>query len=234
MGGENIGWGADETKHSYIGTDLTNPQKVYFKLDTTDICLTDNYKEMVRQAAQMWSSVIEIVELPEGASTTGKNVGIINSVSLAAETYIATYTQAITNSDGHLSSWVITLNRAKNVNAKIIAHEFGHILGLVDLYDNSNNDKLMYHAPALSSAQAPTAQDIIGAKVITGSHSHTWQYKYYKTDSAGNMHRGTCTGCNGTAASYERCFYNAQNICRGCGTPYGMQPYANEYNTVTE
>lgn len=73
-----------------------------------------------------------------------------------------------------MSSWEIKINTAKSQNAKILAHEFGHVIGLVD------------------------------------------------------------TGCGGLAADYEHCTYNSQNICRKCGTPYGVQPYADGNETVTE
>lgn len=90
------------------------------------------------------------------------------------------------------------MNRAKNVTSTTLAHEFGHAIGLNDLYDDQNVNKLMYGVSS-RTVSSPTTSDKWGAKVITGVHTtHTWAYKYHSTTGTGqNRHVGYCTSCNG-------------------------------------
>lgn len=135
--------------------------------------------------------------------------------------------------DKHTYGCEIKLNSSVSMTSKIIAHEFGHIIGLTDLYKNENRNKLMYFKDDEGTATAPTALDIWGAKVITGQHtSHTWGYKYHSTTTAGkNRHVNYCTSCSGTGVIISICIYNANNVCRNCGTPAGYQLWSTPHET---
>ena len=151
----------------------------------------------------------------------------------------ATATHLNVNANGHTTNWQITLRATDEegeliteIPAKEIAHEFGHIIGLKDLYASENTGKLIYwHENYI--ANSPTASDIWGAKVITGQHiSHTWAYKYHSTTTSGNnRHVNYCTSCNGIGVAVATCIYNANNVCRVCGTPAGQQPWSTPHET---
>lgn len=126
------------------------------------------------------------------------------------------------------------MNRVYTQSSTILEHELGHVIGLNDLYESRNQNKLMY-GYSNTSASSPTSLDIWGAKVITGVHSsHTWGYKYYDTNSTGNRHVNYCTQCNGLGLNVTQCVYNTNNVCKTCGTPKGTQPYSLEKSILLE
>ena len=106
------------------------------------------------------------------------------------------------------------MNRAYNMTASTLAYELGHAIGLNDLYDDQNVDKLMYGVENYRTVTSPSASDIWGAKVITGVHNtHMWAYKYHSTTGTGiNRHVGCCTSCNGLSATISDCVYNPRGI----------------------
>lgn len=134
------------------------------------------------------------------------------------------------------------MNTAKTVTDVVIAHELGHVLGLNDLYSPTNADKLMY-GYSTGTATGPTASDIKGMQVITGSHTtHTWGYKYYTTNTYGqHVHAKYCTVCNGFhAASSSQpnvvdtglCVYK-NGICKICrSTTSPMTDRNTRKNTI--
>lgn len=211
IGSEEAGWIIDESCH-------TNGTSITYSFDTSDIYLTDTYKSYTTTGASRWSGTVTITNKEDGTGQ-GK-ISTVNSVSLPYNAQLRSYT---TNSSGHLTKWEIVINRAKTVNAVTLAHEFGHAIGLNDLYASKNSDKLMYGA-ATGTATRPTTADKWGAKVITGVHSsHTWGYKYLKTTSTGNVHVKYCTVCSGISTVSAPCVYNANNVCKICGIPKGEQ-----------
>ena len=76
------------------------------------------------------------------------------------------------------------MNRAYTITPTTIAHEFGHAIGLRDLYSSTNANKLMYGFENRTPS-GPTLLDKWGAWVITGAHySHTFGFKYCGTYSS--------------------------------------------------
>ncbi len=129
----------------------------------------------------------------------------------------------------------------------VFAHEIGHVLGLADLYNSSNSDKLMYGYNT-GSATGPTEADLNGYNVISGRHA-THDFKYtdtysqcqecdgIKTEShhyswsqySSTKHKGVCTdsGCEKTV--YELHYHHwGAGRCKRCayrGTVPGVQGF---------
>lgn len=176
IGGEDIGWSIDEAYHTN-GTTLT------YSFSSSDPFLSDVYRSFVTTGASRWSGTITIVNRTDGSGT-----GEISTYNNPNTYAIANFCEYSPDNSGHLVSWKIKMNRAYDVTATTLAHEFGHAIGLNDLYENKNINKLMYGF-SNCTVTSPTALDLWGAKVITGSHtSHAWGYKYWKSNSIGNMH----------------------------------------------
>jgi len=213
IGGDEVGWSIDEGVH-------TNGASLTYSFDSTDSNLTPTLKNVVRAGAGLWSGTVNIQEKTDG---TGK--GLITTYNEAGSGVIAKFCEFTANSSGHLTAWKIKLNRAHTQNQVVIAHEFGHAIGLNDLYEYRSRYKLMYGYDT-GLANSPTATDIWGAKLITGVHSsHTWGYKYYSTNSSGNVHIKYCTQCGGLSYETGQCTYH-NGVCVLCGVPSGYTPYA--------
>lgn len=207
VGGEDVGWSIDEGYH-------TNGTTITYSFSTTDSHLTNTYKGYVTEGASKWSSLVTIT-----LKADGTGMGKISTFYNANTSTTAQFCNYSSDSSGHLTSWEIQMNRAHQMTAVTLAHEFGHVSGLNDLYDSQNIGKLMY-GYSNRIATGPTASDIWGAKVITGVHSnHSWGYKYYNTTSAGYCrHIKYCTDCNGLTNTVENCTYLLfGNKCMVCG-----------------
>ena len=207
IGGTVVGWSIDESCHAYTNS-------VTYKFDS--IVDTD-WRDFIKSADSRWSSTVAI-----DVSSTGTGLVELDAfdIHIAAEFY-----DPHPNSNGHITvsgtSWKIRVNTnyIRTVTKAIIAHEFGHVIGLNDMYSYSNRDKLMYgidDPDNTLAANYPTTQDKRGAEVITGQHtSHTWEYVFYRTNSSGvEQHRRRCTYCKGIKYnSIENCTFNAYGVC---------------------
>lgn len=225
IGGEDVGWSIDEYYHTN-GTNLT------YSFSNSDPYLTDTYayKSYVTNGASRWSGTVTIVNKTDGSGT-----GLICTHEDANTVRLARFFDVTVDPYRHFDSWTISMNRMAPLSPAILAHEFGHAIGLVDLYADQNSNKLMYQYIGDTNVSMPTALDKWGAKVITGVHtSHTWGYKYHSTTTSGNnRHVNYCTGCNGFPVQkvIANCVYNANNVCRLCGTPAGSQPWSLRHET---
>ncbi|MBR4435395.1 MAG: hypothetical protein IKS90_04780 [Clostridia bacterium] len=216
IGGESVGWSIDESIHTN-----GNVQTYQFALN-----FPEEYKDIVRAAADVWRSAVRFNEVSFNGQGTIKAEYLYSN-----NAPIARFGNFQVNANGHLTSWEILINLAYQVELANIAHEFGHVIGLNDLYDaNKNRTKLMYGVAPLKT-QTPQAVEIMGAKVITGQHtSHQWAYKYHSFDVYGNSHIKYCKTCNGLTNTVESCTYNTAGICTKCRVPRGIQPYSKENN----
>ena len=223
VGGESVGWSIDESYHTN-GTTLT------YSFFTSDSYLNSTYKSYVTTGASRWSGTMTITNKTDGSGT-----GEISTYNDPNTNTVAKFCEYYANGSGHLTSWKIKMNRAKNVTSTTLAHEFGHAIGLNDLYDDQNVNKLMYGVSS-RTVSSPTTSDKWGAKVITGVHTtHTWAYKYHSTTGTGqNRHVGYCTSCNGLSATISDCVYNSGNIFRFCNIPLGVQPWSTGHEHDTE
>ena len=195
VGGESIGWGIDESYH-LDGTSVT------YRFDTN---VNATLRSSVRRAGNSWNSAagITFTEVDYDDSSVGF---ITVDSSLPSGVDGAFQPLAVYSTTGHLTSWRILL-RAGSTQSDV-AHEMGHAIGLIDLFADSNANKLMYYN-AGSSAQTPTEKDVWGAKVITGHHStHNWAYEFDHMDGSGvNYHKKHCTECGGIGSSIDGCTY---------------------------
>lgn len=214
-GGESVGWMINEDKH-------TNGRTLTYAYEAGDPYLSATYKTYITDGANLWSGTVSIVR-----KTDGTEKGTIYTEYKVGNETTATF-WGTADSSGHLTKWKIALNRyySSSINEKVLAHEFGHAIGLKDLYNSSNANKIMYGYSGNGwTATGVTTTDRWGAKVITGDHStHSMSYKYCKTDAASNnYHIKYCTNCGGLASAEVKCTYDANNQCKLCRTPKGAQ-----------
>ncbi len=185
IGSETIGWIVDETEH-------TNGTFVTYRISSN---VPERFKELIADGAAKWTNPFYINE-----SSSSSNLieyiykSDINNYDVAAQFYNRLY-----NSNGHYTSWKIWIN-AYNTDyfdddsqwSIVIAHEFGHVFGLLDLFESQNADKLMYYMGDDMTATSPSLADKWGARVITGHHTtHNW--------SGANANH-TCTRCGGVGS----------------------------------
>lgn len=133
--------------------------------------LSSAYKEMFRDAAEIWESCTS-AHITESSSAVG-TVTKENIESIAPGCPAITVTPMNVSSPYHGYTWTIYMNstRMNELTAVSLAHEIGHVFGLVDLYNSSNINKLM-HFSEYRTATAPTSSDVKGFNVITGLHTN--------------------------------------------------------------
>ena len=207
IGGEEVGWWLDEDNHPFTNI-------ITYRFAPIDYYMTASDKQKVREGASRWSGTVSIYEV----DTDG--MGTVLTYTDANSSVVAQCANYKTDSNGHWGYFELRINKAKTQTEATYAHEFGHAIGLKDLYTSSNRNKLMYGVESRTVSN-PTSIDKWGAKVITGQHtSHSWSYRYYDTVANGNRHVKYCTSCNGFAA-IASCIYNANNVCKFCSVPKG-------------
>ena len=219
IGSDDVGWRIMEQMH-------TNGTTQTYSFSTTDANLTPALKSYTRTGASRWSGTVTITEETDG-SGNGEIRTYTDYDSPDGAFFNIPIPSTIDVASGHISKWQIKINLVyeNSIGAATMAHEFGHAIGLTDLYEAQSINKLMYGS-STRTTNYPTDLDKWGAKVITGVHTtHTWGYKYYDTTNAGaNRHIKYCTQCNGLTNTIKNCTYNSQNICTGCSVPRGVQP----------
>ena len=226
FGGNDIGWIINEEAH-------TNGNYIKYKFATG---VPQTVKNIVAGGAAIWT-----ISSPATAEISMDSAGsgtVIMSDALPSDK--AALTQLICEtSTGHQISWIMYINTdsangtATPLTSKKIAHEFGHVIGLMDIGGSSNSGKLMYSGSLASASLASI--EAKGARLILGRHySHSWEYVFYQTNSSGNnTHRRRCSYCHGIKYnSVEACTYSG-GVCTKCGIPQGYSPSGIELPTAT-
>lgn len=169
-GGEEIGWKIGcGGGYGHIG-----PHERRMAYDMSK--LPAEYQSIVVEGAKRWNDtgIVDFREAAVGQKSTGtmdvyndEETSVIAAVwvQINYEDHFNRYGNYRTN---HIKSWEMKFNLAQTThrsfeeNAAVAAHEFGHTIGLHDLYEKHNSEKLMYGymTPAQHS---PTKKDIEGA-----------------------------------------------------------------------
>ncbi len=190
---------------------------------------TQSEKAIINSAEGMWASVMNFENKQDGTGW-----GQILKISELPPGKMVKATLYHYPGSTTLSNWNIEVPDYVDIDTAMLAHEFGHVIGLLDLPDIEHINNIMYKA-ANSPTKTPTQQDLWGAKVVLGIHNiHNWVYEYAGTNTYGNLHRAVCSDCGGIKASIDNCSYNSNNICVYCGIPYGYQPYNYDTEEYTE
>jgi hypothetical protein len=195
--------------------------------------MTNSIINAINNGASSWSSVMSITRVTSGGTGT---VQFENANNFGLD-WIA-YAEPLKESGQHITSYKIALNPnyAGSITSKVMAHEFGHIIGLDDLGKPSHGDtplarnhnmgNIMWYTDG-TLASAPTSRDRAGARVITGAHtSHTFSARYFPqkaTLSNGvvrNRHRRACNSCYGWqfGSAIETCSNYIGGQCSTCHT----------------
>lgn len=163
-GSEEIGWIINEEGH-------TNGSTLQYKFQSG---LSEEVKGLVMNGAQKWTNTHETVTISINPSA----IGTVKTKSLSENVFAQTVKSGA-DANGHLTSWRIEINTKhlildpsdppdEVVTASTIAHEFGHVIGLRDLYQSYNINKIMYGYQTPNQASVPHTQDIRGARLILG------------------------------------------------------------------
>ncbi|THF84246.1 zinc metalloprotease [Cohnella fermenti] len=130
-----------------------------------DSGVTTLYSGYVTTGAANWNAT-GIVSISKSITSTSQ--GYVYTYTDPNTSYQATFGFITSDSNGHLISWTIMLNKSlmdgysDAKNKEIATHEFGHAIGLNDLTNFSNSDKLMYSFSS-RTASTPTTKDQNGA-----------------------------------------------------------------------
>ena len=177
-------WGA-------IGWQMINDGLTYqinFSTLPSNISATD-FQNVIATSTNTWEQTASSLKWTYGGSTSAKKSGY-DGVNLVAfgnasggiavtRTWYWTGTGEIAESDmilGRNFAWSITDPNAGDCGGvagtydvqNIATHEFGHQVGLIDLYDKVDNDLTMYGYGTYRELKADTlgAGDITGAQVL--------------------------------------------------------------------
>ncbi|MDQ0887912.1 hypothetical protein QFZ81_003000 [Paenibacillus sp. V4I9] len=149
-GSETVKWMLDNYNHA----GATNV--LYYNSPTLDSTMVSD----VTSAASRWSKVTF-------TESTGNYTGYVNQISDSNSDVAAEFWMFASDSSGHLYNWSININKyltdqyTSPQRRGVITHEFGHAVGLNDIYNSIGVN--MYAYMSGWTAYFPTSYDLIGA-----------------------------------------------------------------------
>ncbi|MGE7917967.1 hypothetical protein ACQKM9_03330 [Viridibacillus sp. NPDC093762] len=152
-GSESVGWKVNCSGNGHAG-------KSNFTYRTA---LSSNYSGYTQVGVGRWNatSIVNITYAVGSSNLITSHGGPDTSTAAATSSWV--------NSNGHKSKWEISYNtyvmdkRTSTKNNGTAAHELGHAIGLADLYQSTNTNKLMYGVSD-RTVYSPVTADKTGAK----------------------------------------------------------------------
>ncbi|MCL2634794.1 MAG: hypothetical protein FWD34_09815, partial [Oscillospiraceae bacterium] len=202
-GREEYGWIINESRHA--GT-----SNITYKIDNISMTNAD-YILATYVGANRWNNTNTVTVYSSANSPNTVRAEALLNPNGTINTRTVAYFEGLTyqsnnNTNRHYASWEIVINTnndssfdCETEGAAVMAHEFGHAFGLVDLYLWGNRDKIMYYDVS-GHAEEPHEDDKIGVKIITGQHGtgtpspHNHNGVVQQPNYPG-YHAITCTDC---------------------------------------
>lgn len=132
-----------------------------------DSKLNNKYKSYMNYGVKVWKDC--------GVLTLKRNKSSVNKVNTyrSKDTSVLANTKWTADQYGKIKKFTIKFNvvamdnKRTSENKSVAAHEIGHTMGLLDLYEQRNKGKLMYGIIIDKEYKKPTSKDIKGAKYAT-------------------------------------------------------------------
>ncbi len=167
--------------------------------------VTSDMADKFDSGADMWNNAkyntsLSVASLSSVSSSTAAVIDVMKYTSIEQTAAIMASEDRIEYGDHkHIQKAVILINsncwadddEAKNIGT--CAHEIGHVIGLKDLNNSSNKDKLMYFHTDNRTTDILHASDIKGAAVVSGVHTNHLAGSYTSLDE---YHYGKCSMCD--------------------------------------
>ncbi|WP_080873460.1 hypothetical protein [Oceanobacillus timonensis] len=155
-GSESTGWIVNCSNPGHAGT-----SSYTYRLDPA---LDTAYAGYTNVGVNRWNDT-GVTNITQAVSSDN----LVTSHGGPDEDVVATTRSWYNSSTSHKDRWEISYNtyvmndRSASQNNGTAAHEMGHTIGLADLYENSNSNKLMYGYSS-RTVTSPTSSDIAGAR----------------------------------------------------------------------
>lgn len=185
-----------DTEWNRLGTKHMGSKSTTYSFDESISEIVYLYPDLnyiyddIRAGIALWGNDITCTESANGMGAF--------AVSMTSNgNTIAEVSESVYGSDGHITSWTVTMYSVKfnsahedGLGPTVIAHELGHVFGLAHVDVAS---KLMYYAA--NSAQSITNSDRLGMRTMTHAHTHGTSTSYTIEQYSVAQHKKRCVTC---------------------------------------
>lgn len=157
-----VAYGSEDAGYMVATSQLRKNTNTY-----DDSALNSTYKGYMKYGVKVWKES-GVITLKRKKSSDNK-IDTYSSKNTSTVAYTNTWVNTAT---GKIQRFEIKFNKAimngrdSTINKTTAAHEVGHTIGLLDLYEKKNKNKLMYGITN-RTARKPTKADIKGGKYAT-------------------------------------------------------------------